>query len=181
MRRSDGTTNWWLGSGALLGYVFTILLANWLIVHVGIVDVGWGLHAPAAVYAAGAALVFRDFVQRTLGRWWGVGAIIAGALLSLLVAPAFALASGVAFLVSESFDFAVYTPLVKRSFIGAVAVSCTVGLAIDSVVFLSISPLPLSLLPGQIVGKLETIGLTVMLIAAWRLFRPHYEPVPVSE
>lgn len=157
-----------VGAAALLGYIATILLANWLVAHVGLVDVGWGLHAPCGVYAAGLALAFRDFVQRTLGRTWGIAAIVVGALLSLVVAPSFALASGAAFLVSESFDFAVYTPLVKRSFIGAVALSCTVGLAVDSFVFLSISPLPISLLPGQLIGKLEVIGLTVMLIAAAR-------------
>lgn len=164
------------GALALTGYVATILLANWLVANVGIVDVGFGLLAPAAVYAAGLALVMRDLVQRTLGRAWGVAAIVIGASLSLLVAPAFALASGVAFLVSESFDFAVYTPLVKRSFLGAVVLSCTVGLAVDSIVFLSISPLPLSLWPGQMVGKLEMVGLAVMIMAAarvgWRAVLP---------
>lgn len=159
----------WLGVAALAAYVLVILLANWLVAHVGVVDVGWGLLAPAAVYAAGLALAFRDFVQRTLGRWAGVLAIVVGAALSFLIAPSFALASGAAFLVSESLDFAVYTPLSKRSFIGAVVLSCTVGLAVDSIVFLSISPLPMPLLPGQMVGKLESVAVVTMLLAASRV------------
>jgi len=166
-----------LGAAAVAAYVCTILLANWLVVHVGLVNVGFGHYAPAAVYAAGLALACRDFVQRTMGRAVGIGAIFVGAGLSFLIAPSFALASGTAFLVSEGFDFLVYTPLSKRSFIGAVAVSCTVGLAIDSFVFLSISPLPISLLPGQIIGKLEAIGVTVLIMAAARTVyqRPQVE------
>jgi hypothetical protein len=40
--------------------------------------------------------------------------------LSFLIAPTFALASGVAFLVSEAADLTVYTPLERRSWLGAV-------------------------------------------------------------
>ena len=73
--------------------------------------------------------------------------------LSYFVAPAFALASGVAFLVSELADLAVYTPLERRSWIGAVALSNTVGLVVDSMLFLALAFGSQEFLAGQVVGK----------------------------
>ena len=68
-----------VGLAAVCGYVATIFAANWLIVHVGIVSVGFGLMAPAGVYAVGVAFTLRDIVQRTLGRGATVAAILVGA------------------------------------------------------------------------------------------------------
>lgn len=59
----------------LVGYVSTIFLANWLITHLGLVPVGFGLVAPAGVYAAGLAFTARDLTQETLGRAWTFGAM----------------------------------------------------------------------------------------------------------
>ncbi|MGH2898381.1 MAG: hypothetical protein ACRDMZ_06875 [Solirubrobacteraceae bacterium] len=107
-----------------------------MIENVGIVDVGFGQQAPAAVYAAGVALTFRDIVQRTLGREAAIVAILLGTAVSLLFAPMFAFASATAFLAAELADFAVYTPIAERSFLLAVLISNTVGLVIDSMLFL---------------------------------------------
>jgi uncharacterized PurR-regulated membrane protein YhhQ (DUF165 family) len=108
---------------ALIGYIATIFAANWAISTYGVVPVGLGLVAPAGVYFAGLAFTLRDLVQDHLGRQWTIGAIIAGAAISGLISPQFALASGVAFLLSETADFFVYTPLREKSWIGAVAAS----------------------------------------------------------
>jgi uncharacterized PurR-regulated membrane protein YhhQ (DUF165 family) len=158
-----------LGLLALAGFVGTIFVANWLIENVGIVDVGFGLQAPAAVYAAGVAFTLRDLVHRTLGRNWVVGAIVVGALLSYFVSPAFAGASAVAFLVSEYLDLAVYTPLAERSWLGAVTLSNTVGLVADSVIFLALAFGSMEFLAGQVVGKLWVTGAAVLLLAAARV------------
>jgi uncharacterized PurR-regulated membrane protein YhhQ (DUF165 family) len=156
-----------IGAAALVAFISTIFAANWLIEHVGLVSVGFGLKAPAGVYAAGLAFFFRDVIQRELGRHYVVAAILVGASLSYLVSPAFAAASAVAFLVSELADFGVYTPLAERSFVGAVALSNTVGAVIDSVLFLWIAFGSLSLLSGQIVGKLEaTLVVLIPLVLA---------------
>src|SRR4051812_18710119 len=96
---------------ALAGYIATIVLANWAIATFGVVPVGFGLVAPAGVYFAGFAFTLRDLVQEQLGQRWTVAAILVGSALSAIVSPQFALASGVAFLLSELADFAVYTPL----------------------------------------------------------------------
>lgn len=155
--------------GYLLGYVGTIWAANWLIATFGLVPVGFGLLAPAGVYAAGLALTLRDGVQERLGQRWTLGAIVAGAALSALVSPQFAVASGVAFGVSELVDMAVYTPLRERDrWLLAVAASNTVGLVMDSVLFLALAFGSLDFLIGQVVAKVYVTAATVALLWAWR-------------
>jgi uncharacterized PurR-regulated membrane protein YhhQ (DUF165 family) len=149
-------------------FIATVWVANWLVSHYGIVDVGFGLKAPAAVFSVGVAFTLRDFVHRSLGRWYVVAGIVIGAGLSFLIAPTFALASGVAFLVSETADLTVYTPLERRSWLGAVVLSNTVGLLIDSWLFLTIAFGSLTFFWGQVVGKAWMTVLTIAVIAAVR-------------
>lgn len=146
-------------------YISTVFAANWAITTFGFVPVGFGLLAPAGVYFAGLAFTLRDLTHETLGRGAVLVAILIGAALSALLSPALAIASGVAFLLSELADFAVYTPLRERNWIGAVALSNSVGLVIDSVLFLWLAFGSLQFLPGQIVGKGWMTALAV--IALW--------------
>ncbi|MBU2533981.1 MAG: VUT family protein [Alphaproteobacteria bacterium] len=137
--------------------------ANWLIQHVGtvcpphgpcLIPVAPGLMAPSAVLVVGLAFVLRDMVQRRLGVGFAALAVIVGAALSALLAPpALVIASGVAFLVSEFADLAVYTPLQKRRLLLAVVASSVVGLIVDSVIFLQLAFGDLTYLWGQVVGK----------------------------
>lgn len=149
-------------------YASTILAANWAIATVGVVPVAPGLVAPAGVFFAGLALGLRDLVQESLGRRWTVVAILVGAALSALVSPAFALASGAAFLFSETADFVVYTPLRERHWVAAVVASNVVGDVVDSVLFLLLAFGSLDFLAGQLVGKWEMILPAVALMAWWR-------------
>lgn len=154
---------------ALVAYIATIVAANLAITYVGMVPVGFGLLAPAGVYFAGLAFTFRDLTQDALGRTWTFVAIIAGAIISgILTGPALGLASGIAFLVSESLDLAVYTPLRERRWLTAVALSNTVGLVADSALFLWLAFGSLDYLLGQIVGKL---WMTVLAVAVLWLLR----------
>jgi queuosine precursor transporter len=152
----------------VLGYIGTIFAANWAISTFGVVPVGFGLVAPAGVYFAGLAFTLRDLTQEALGRRWTIAAIIVGAALSGLVSAQFALASGVAFLVSELADYLVYTPLRERNWPVAVGASNLVGLVLDSVLFLSLAFGSLDFLWGQIVGKLWMTLLAVLVIAGLR-------------
>lgn len=156
-----------LGALAAGGYVGSIVLANWLIRRYGFVQVGFGLSAPAGVYAAGAALTLRDVTQDISGRRAVLVAIVAGAALSAWLSPALALASGVAFLVSELADFAVYTPL-RRHGVLAVAASNAVGLTIDSILFLWLAFGSLDFLGGQMLGKAEATLVALPLVWMWR-------------
>jgi uncharacterized PurR-regulated membrane protein YhhQ (DUF165 family) len=100
-------------------FLATILAANYVTTEYGMVPVGFGLVATAGTYFAGLAFVLRDSVQDAGGRRLVLTLIIAGALLSYLVSdPFIALASGVAFLVSETVDMGIYTPLRKRGYFG---------------------------------------------------------------
>lgn len=156
---------------ALIGYVATILAANWALQTFGVIPIGFGLLAPAGVLFAGLAFTLRDLVQERLGKGWAVVAIVAGAALSWFVSPAFAVASGAAFLVSELADFCVYTPIRERHWLWAVTLSNTVGLVIDSALFLWLAFGSLDFLAGQIVGKLYMTVLAVVVLWAWRASR----------
>jgi len=157
-----------VGIITLIGYILTIFAANLAISMIGIVPVGFGLVAPAGVYFAGLAFSLRDALQETLGRRWVITAIIVGALVSAGLSAQLALASGLAFLFSELADFAVYTPLRRKSWLGAVVASNTVGVVVDSALFLWLAFGSLSFLTGQIVGKLWMTALAVGLIFVWR-------------
>jgi uncharacterized PurR-regulated membrane protein YhhQ (DUF165 family) len=160
----------------LIAYVATIFAANWAITTFGLVPVGFGLMAPAGVYFAGLAFTFRDLIQDALGRRWTYAAIVIGAGLSAFLSGPLALASGVAFLFSETADLLVYTPLRRRHWLGAVAASNTVGLVIDSALFLWLAFGSLDFLIGQVVGKLWVTALAVLVLWGWRALseRRHY-------
>ncbi len=160
-----------VGVVALVGYILTILAANFAIEHFGFVSVGFGLLAPAGVYFVGLSFTLRDITQRALGRLPVIAAILVGAGLSYFISPAFALASGLAFLASESADLAVYTPLEKRGWMTAVVASNVVGAIVDSALFLWLAFGSLAFLKGQVVGKLWMTALTVGLIVTYRAFR----------
>ncbi len=152
----------------LVAYIATIFAANWAITTFGPVPVGFGLLAPAGVYFAGLAFTFRDLTQDALGRRWTYFAIVVGAALSGLLSGQLALASGIAFLVSETADLVVYTPLHERRWLTAVAASNGVGLVVDSALFLWLAFGSLAFLEGQIVGKVEMTVLAVIILWGWR-------------
>lgn len=153
-------------------YVGTVWAANWAISTIGFVPVGFGLMAPAGVYFAGLAFTLRDLTHEALGRRVVLLAILVGALLSVVLSPALAVASGTAFLISELADFAVYTPLRNRHWLGAVAISNTVGTLLDSAIFLTLAFGSLDFMLGQVVGKTWMTVLAVLLLSggryAWR-------------
>jgi uncharacterized PurR-regulated membrane protein YhhQ (DUF165 family) len=165
-----------VGAASLVGFVATVVGANWAIERYGLVQVGFGLEAPAGVYFAGAAFTLRDLAQASLGRWPVVAAIVAGAALSAAIAPRYALASGVAFLVSELSDFAVYTPLSRRGLVRAVAASNAVGLVVDSALFLWLAFGSLQFMAGQVLGKAWMTALAVAVLAGVRRSRASSRP-----
>ena len=163
---------------ALVGFVLTIPAANWMIGNVGtvcvpngpcLIPVFPGLMAPSGVLMIGLALVLRDVVQEQLGWRWGMGAIVAGAALSGLVAPAaLVLASATAFLISESADMAVYTPLRERKLWLAVVASGIVGAFVDSGIFLYLAFGSIDHMTGNVVGKIIMSLLAVPIILVMR-------------
>src|SRR5580765_4169109 len=161
-------------------YIATIFAANWAITTFGLVPVGFGLLAPAGVYFAGLAFTFRDLTQDQLGRRWTYLAIVVGAALSGLVSGPLALASGTAFLVSETADLLVYSPLKEHHWLAAVAASNVVGLVVDSALFLFLAFGSLEFLAGQVVGKFEMTVLAVIVLWAYREVLARHSQGPLA-
>ena len=167
---------------SFFSYLATIPAANWLIAHVGtvclpdggpcLIPVGFGLMAPSGVLMVGLALVLRDVLQNAFG--WKVAAlaIVAGAALSLAVAPpALAAASVAAFALSEALDQAIYTPLRRRQLVAAVILSGAVGAVADSALFLWLAFGNLDHVVGQIIGKMWMILVAATIMGLSRAAR----------
>lgn len=153
-----------------LAYIATIYGANWALNTYGIINIGFGLMAPAGVLFAGLAFTFRDLTHESMGRTCCLVAIGVGAFLSFWLEDAqrIAIASGVAFGCSELLDLAVYEPLRRRSWLGAVAVSNVAGLVLDSALFLWLAFGSLDFIEGQLVGKAYMTALAIGVLWAWR-------------
>lgn len=157
---------WSTAALAIAGYIGSIVAANWLTTTYGLVPIGFGLAVTAGTFAAGAALVLRDAVQVTAGKWIVLAAILVGCAVSYVVSdPFIAYASALAFLASELVDFAIFTPLRPRSVALAVVVSSVVSAPVDTVLFLHIAGFGVTwqAVLGQFIVK---TGMA-LLAAAW--------------
>lgn len=156
---------------AIAAYLTTVVAANWLTAEFGLVPMGFGLMATAGTYAAGLAFVARDAVQDAAGRIAVLGALAVGGVLSwILATPALAVASVVAFGLSELADMAIYTPLRTRGYVRAAIASNLLGAVVDTVLFLwlagfGLAPLVVS---GQIVGKAYATAAVIALVVIFR-------------
>jgi len=159
-------------------FLLTIPAANYMIGNVGtvcvpdgpcLIPLGFGIMAPSGVLMVGLALLLRDFVYESLGYKWALSAVIVGSILSYILAdPFIAIASVVAFSVSEFSDFAVYSNLRKRGKNLAVLASGIVGSILDSVIFLYLAFGSLTHIEGQIFGKIGVTLLVVGLLYGWQ-------------
>ena len=169
----------WQYSPVWGAYIFSIILANWMINNIGdcipdgpcVIPVGFGLSAPSGVLMIGIALVLRDSIHEVYGRWWVVGGILVGAILSSAISPSLAVASGVAFAVSEVGDMLVYEPIRRYSRPLGVAISGMIGGAIDSALFLMLAFGSLAYFEGQFIGKAEMAVLGGLLLFGYKLVR----------
>jgi hypothetical protein len=158
---------------AVTGFVLAAAVSNVATSRLGVVDVGFGLAATAGTFTAGLALGCRDLIQRWGGRRASAGAIALGSLLSLLVGAdgRIAVASFVAFLVSELVDMAVYTVAARRGHEAGVLVSNAAAAPLDTLVFLAVAGFPVTwpALAGQVLAKLVYATLVPLgLLAAVR-------------
>lgn len=166
-------------------YVGLVILANWLASkYVWTVPFTGGLMAPGGVFAIGAVLVMRDWIQQLRGLFYalplmllaGATSYLAGIIFGWTSLQKIALASVAAFLVSETVEAVIFTPIRNRSLSFGVALSATVGNAIDSWLFLSLAFGSLAFFWGQFWGKTEMIALGVVLT----LFRRRLLPVKLA-
>lgn len=108
-----------------------------------------------------------------------IAIIMLGAVLSFAVsAPAIALASGVAFLVGETLDLTIYTPLRRQGYVRAALASNLVGSVVDTVLFLWIAGFPVwGAIAGQVSGKLSVTAVVLAGVLAYRAVRDHRKVV----
>ena len=157
-------------------YIASIVIANAMTAHLGLIPIGFGLVVTAGTLAAGAALIVRDAVQKTSPRSLLFGAIVVGALVSSLTSsPSLAVASGLAFLVSELVDTAVFTPLRSRLAL-AVVLSSVVSAPIDTVLFLHLAGFPVTW--ASVVGQLIVKTALALMVAGY-LVRKERNAVPI--
>ena len=161
------------------GYVALVILANWLASRY-VVSVGFGRVAPAGVFCIGGVLVLRDWLQQRFGLLRTMPLVYAAGLISWGVGTAagwtslqkIAVASVVAFTISETVEAIVFTPLRRRSLTLGVALSGTVGNAIDSWLFLQLAFASQAFFVGQFIGKGEMIALGTALTFGRRRLLP---------
>ncbi len=171
-RMKNFITNNFIAIILWLSFVATVYAANWSIKKYEFVSIGFGLSAPAGVYFAGLAFTLRDLLHVKGDRIWIISAIVAGALLSGLLEDAqrLALASGTAFLLSETADWLIYSPISKKNWLAAVLGSNSVGLILDSIIFLSVAFGSLAYIEGQILGKAYMTLIAIVILSVARLY-----------
>ena len=161
------------------GYFGLVILANWLASRY-VVSVGFGRMAPAGVFCIGGVLVLRDWLQQLRGLLWTMPLVYAAGLASWGIGEAagwtqlekVAIASLIAFTVSETVEAVVFTPLRNRNLTLGVALSATVGNAVDSWIFLQLAFGSQAFFLGQFIGKGEMIALGTLVTAARRRLLP---------
>lgn len=166
-----------------VAYVGLVILANWLASRY-VVSVGFGRVAPAGVFCIGGVLVLRDWLQQLRGLWWTMALVYAAGLVSWGIGDAagwtslekIAVASVIAFTVSETIEALVFTPVRRWNLTVGVGLSATVGNAVDSALFLAVAFGSQAFFLGQFIGKSEMIALGTLLT----LGRRRLLPAPVA-
>lgn len=116
-------------------YVALIPLVNWLFEFTPAIPIGPGFAFNPLSLMVGFIFIARDYAQRAIGHYVGFAMMLALALSLATSGPALAIASGVAFLVAEVADWAIYTFL-RRPFSERVLLSTLVAGPVDTLAFL---------------------------------------------
>jgi len=167
---------------ALLGgsVIALTILANWL-AATWITTVPFTTYSvPAGVWAIGLVLVLRDWFQQIAGLWRSLVLVYVAGAASYLIGNAagwtalekIAVASLVAFTVSETLEAVVFTPIRNRNLSLGVALSGTVGLVVDSLLFLWLAFGSLAFLDGQLIAKGIVVAAGATLTAVRRVWLP---------
>lgn len=158
------TTTRWTSSRLVSAsaFVATVVAANVMTANLPLV---FGM--TAGTFIAGLALLARDWLNEAVSWRWVLGCVLMGAGLSAVMAgPRLALASGLAFGMSELADWAIYRRLRRHGWIKAADRSNAAGALVDSVLFLAVAGFPVW--PGaavQTVVKFAVTALTLRVVA----------------
>jgi queuosine precursor transporter len=153
-----------------LSYVIAILAVNWLFAPSQLVEgvtfwkTAWG-DLFLANLVVGAVFVLRDYAQREIGHRILLATIVAGLLTYFMVDPAIAIASLVAFVISETADWGIYS-FWKKSVQSRILVSSLIAVPLDTVVFQHLAGY---LSPAAFV--MEVLSKAVGVYIVWQLLK----------
>lgn len=156
---------WWRGGAWTAVYVALMPLINWSFAAVPTFPIsdafGGGQFQPLAI-VTGLVLVARDFTQREIGHRV-LGAMLIGLALSTLTSwMTIVVASGAAFLVSETVDWAVYT-LSRRPLSQRIMISSALSAPLDQTVFIWLASF---VVPGIFAWGTVLTGIASKLVGA---------------
>lgn len=147
-------------------YVALMPLINWAFAGIDTIaipaNLGGGEWHPFTI-VTGLVLVVRDFAQRETKHWIFAAMLVGLALSTLTAWPVIVVASGVAFLISEMADWAVYT-FSKRPLSQRILVSSAVSAPIDQVAFIGLASL---VVPGIFAWGTIVTGIVSKLLGAY--------------
>jgi queuosine precursor transporter len=153
-----------------LSYIISILAVNWLFAPAQLVEgvtfwkTVWG-DLFLANLIVGAVFVLRDYAQREIGHRILLATLVAGVMTYFMVDPAIAVASLVAFVMSETADWGVYS-FWKKSLQSRILVSSLVAIPLDTVVFQHLAGY---LTPAAFV--MEVLSKAVGVFIVWQLLK----------
>ena len=143
-----------------ISYILSIIMGNFLVVWFGIIQVG-PLMFPAGALAIGLTFSLRDFVQKEFGHkvwYFMIVSTVLTALMSFVMSnmpiPPWrvAMASAIAFIVSEFIDWFVYT-ITKKDIVWRITISNLFSTPIDSILFVGIVFGSYSILQPPVYGQ----------------------------
>lgn len=131
-------------------YLASIVVVNFAFSMLPMIELPFDQSIPIGTFLVGFIFVLRDYAQREIGAWVYL-AMLAGVLLSYVMADPFvAVASAVAFALSEIIDALVFT-YTKKPMRDRVLLSSAVSTPVDSAVFL------------LMLGFFNWLGLVIMI------------------
>ncbi len=150
-------------------YFLTIPFLNWsfgIVPHIQIAEPGalfaQGLSLHPLTLVTGLVFVFRDFVQRQMGQWVLLVMALAVAWSFYYAWPVIALASGLAFAISETVDWILFT-FTRYRLSTRILLSSAVAAPIDTTIFLYGADLAVQL-------RLDEPAGTMLHAANWVVF-----------
>jgi queuosine precursor transporter len=160
----------WVGA-----YIASIVLVNWLFVAVAPFPTPYG-----GIYLAnivvGFVFVLRDYAQREIGHKILLATALAGIITYYAAGPELAIASIIAFLVSELVDWGIYSfwnkPLQQR-----ILVSSLIAVPLDTVVFQNLAGY---YTPAAFVTEVASKAVGVCLIWYFLKMRSGGTPAPAA-
>lgn len=162
-----------------LSYVIAILAVNWLFAPSQLVEgvtfwkTAWG-DLFLANLVVGAVFVLRDYAQRQIGHRILLATLLAGALTYLMVDPAIAVASMVAFVISEMSDWGIFS-FWKKSLQQRILVSSLVAVPLDTFVFQHLAGY---LTPAAFVMEVSSKAIGVFIV--WQLLKMREPKTPAT-